>query len=58
MGCTASRDGSTFSERDRERFGSMRRLGKSSSFTHLRSSKPRDLHYDYHVVALTSSTYG
>lgn len=58
MGCTASRDGSAFSERDRERFGSMRRLGKSNSFTHLRSSKPRDLHYDYHVVALTSSTYG
>lgn len=58
MGCTASRDGSAFSDRDRERFGSMRRLGKSSSFTHLRTSKPRDLHYDYHVVALTSSTYG
>ncbi|KAG0578634.1 hypothetical protein KC19_4G038100 [Ceratodon purpureus] len=58
MGCTASRDGSAFSERDRERFGSRRRLGKSSSFTALRSSKPRDLHYDYHVVALTSSTYG
>jgi glutaredoxin domain-containing cysteine-rich protein 1 len=58
MGCTASRDGSAFSDRDRERFGSRRRLGKSSSFTALRSSKPRDLHYDYHVVALTSSTYG
>lgn len=48
-----------FSEgRDKGRLGSMRRLGKSSSFTHLRSTKPRDLHYDYHVVALTSSTYG
>ncbi|XP_024366054.1 uncharacterized protein [Physcomitrium patens] len=56
MGCTVSREGAAFSERDR--FGSMRRLAKSSSFTQLRSTKPRDLHYDYHVVALTSSTYG
>ncbi|XP_024387297.1 uncharacterized protein [Physcomitrium patens] len=57
MGCTASRENG-ISIRDRERLGNRRKLSKSSSFTPLRSSKPRDLHYDYHVVALTSSTYG
>lgn len=58
MGCTVSRDDAAFTEREKDRIGSFRRVGKSSSFTHLRSTKPRDLHYDYHVVALTSSTYG
>ena len=58
MGCTASRNIAI--DRDRERFGSRRRLGKSSSFTPLRSASKQqnDMHYDYHVVALTSSTYG
>ncbi|XP_024399054.1 uncharacterized protein [Physcomitrium patens] len=57
MGCTTSRDRG-ISSGDKERFGSRRRLGKSNSYTPLRSSNPRDLHYDYHIVALTSSTYG
>lgn len=57
MGCTASR--SLVVQGGREKFGSSRRrLGKSVSLSPLPTQKEENLSYNYHVVALTSSTYG
>ncbi|CAK9263998.1 unnamed protein product [Sphagnum jensenii] len=64
MGCSTSKSAATLLGSSSELQRVKKKLGKSHSFAPLRSSQLMSdhnmvpMHYDYHVVALTSSTYG
>ncbi|CAK9866424.1 unnamed protein product [Sphagnum jensenii] len=64
MGCSTSKSAATLLGSSSEVQRVKKKLGKSHSFAPLRSSQLMSdhnmmpMHYDYHVVALTSSTYG